>query len=306
VVNWTAPDRTIVANYENYSPIMFNEFNNSSDEKNIIDAKSAAKLYVYANNEKLSVTLGGLIGLNNYMVTNSRVLIDVELFGPEKLTDVGHKDEISILNSIVGGFIGVNNGTITSSYFRDGSVINNANANILNKNSSLLGGFVGQNSGTIQQSYAMGCSVDNEETTNHTSVAGAVKTIRNSLGAFVHVNAGTINDCLVNMVINKAGTEGSAGGFVYQNTSTGKINNCIENNNIFVQNGTTMDYYSPFIVINGDKESDEVVTTNLSNLIYAGNASGASFSDDWIKSGIFTNLSSSVYFLGILGSFCIG
>ena len=292
VVNWTAPDRTIVANYDNYSPIMLNEFGNSgSSNLDKINAKSAAKLYVEANNDKLTVTLGGLVGTNNYMVTNSRVLIDVELYGPEKRTDAGHIDEISILNSTVGGFIGVNTGTITTSFFRDGSVVNNANADVLKGNVSLLGGFVGQNNGTIQQSYAMGCSVGRTGT-NAISSAGAVRTIRNSLGAFVHLNGGTINDCMVNMVIDKSGTEGAAGGFVYQNTNTGRINNCVENNNILVQGGSTMDYYSPFIVINGQKQTDKIVTTNLSNLIYAGNASGASFSDDWINSGILTNLSS--------------
>ena len=301
VVNWITPDRTIVANYETYSPIMFDEFDNSTEEKQYINAKSAAKLYVYANNDKLSVVLGGLVGANNYMVTNSRVLIDVELYGPEKSTEAGHKDEVSVKDSVVGGFAGVNAGTITTSFFRDGSVVNNANANVdpnateEKKNESLLGGFVGRNSGTIQQSYAMGCSVNPEITTNNISVAGAVKTIRNSLGGFVHVNSGTIIDCMVNMVINKSGTDGYAGGFVYQNTATGKISNCVENNNIIVQSGSTLDYYAPFVVINGNgtKKPDKVVTTNLSNLIYAGNASGVSFSDDWIKKGVLKNLTVS-------------
>jgi len=292
VVNWTPADRTIVANYDDYSPIMMGEFGNTVDKK--YDAKSAAKLYVYANNDKLSVTLGGLIGTNNYMVTNSRVLIDVELYGPAKSTDAGHIDEISVLNSTVGGFIGVNAGTITTSFFRDGSVINNANADVLKGNVSLLGGFVGHSTGTIMQSYAMGCSVGREDTTNGISSAGAVRTIRNSLGAFVHLNGGTINDCMVNMVIDKSGTEGEAGGFVYQNTNSGRINNCVENNNILVQGGSTMDYYSPFIVINGQTKTEgKVVTNNLSNLIYAGNAISASFSDDWLKPGILTNLAGS-------------
>lgn len=274
VKNWIVPDRTSVANYDDYSPIM-----NIADIE--INSQSAAKLYVYAKNENLTVTLGGLVGTNTYMVTNSRVLIDVELFGPEQRTESGQIDEISVLSSVVGGLAGINQGTITTSYFRDGSVINNANADKLNGRTSLLGGFVGQNEGIIQQSYAMGRSTEREDSRNHISTAGAVRTIRNSLGGFVHINTGTITDCLVNMVIEKTGTEGSAGGFVYQNTATGKISNCIENNNIILQSSSTLDFYSPFVVINGDKQTDKVVTTNLSNLIYAGNADSISLSDDW-------------------------
>ena len=71
----------------------------------------------------------------------------------------------------------------------------------------------------------------------HLVIAGAVRTIRNSLGGFVHVNSGTITDCLVNMVIEKAGTKGYPGGFVYRNTSSEKISNCIENNNIIILEG---------------------------------------------------------------------
>lgn len=274
VKEWMKPDRTYIANYDNHTSIKENK-------KISVNSQSMAKFYVYAKNKELSVTLGGLVGTNTYMITNSRVLIDVELFGPEQRTESGQIDEISVLSSVVGGLAGVNQGTITTSYFRDGSVTNNANADKLNGLTSLLGGFVGQNDGIIQQSYAMGRSTGRESSLNHISTAGAVRTIRNSLGGFVHINTGIITDCLVNMVIEKTGTEGSAGGFVYQNTSTGKISNCIENNNIILQSSSTLDFYSPFVVINGDKQTDEVVTTNLSNLIYAGNAESISLSDDW-------------------------
>lgn len=277
VANWINPDRTNVARYDGYSPILFNE-------SSTIDSKSSGKILVYTdkNNSQLNVTLGGLVGSNTYMITNSRVLIDVELWGPAHLTDAGSSDEVNVLSSVVGGVVGINAGTITSSYFRDGSVINNANANTLEGYSSLLGGFVGQNSGTIQQSYAMGRSTERETNLNYISTAGAVKTIRNSLGGFAHINSGTITNCLVNMVILKTGTEGAAGGFVYQNMSKGVISNCIENNDIILQSSSTLDYYAPFVVINGDKPTaGKVVTNNLSNLIYAGNAEGISFSDDW-------------------------
>ncbi|MBQ7973745.1 MAG: hypothetical protein IJ295_02215, partial [Clostridia bacterium] len=277
VQHWIYPDRTAVARYEDYSPIR-------SLKDISIDSESAAKFYVYANNDQLSVTLGGLVGTNSYMITNSRVLIDVELYGPAHSTEAGKIDDVNVRSSTVGGFVGINNGTVTSSYYRDGTVTNNANANTIKdtNNVSLLGGFVGYNNGTVQQSYAMGRSTDREKNINHISTAGAVKTIRNSLGGFTHLNNGTITDCLVNMVIYKTGTEGKAGGFVYQNTSKGKISNCIENNNIILQSGGTLDFYAPFVAINNDSDTGKVVdTTNLSNLIYAGNAESNSISGDW-------------------------
>lgn len=284
VADWITPDRTNVARYDGYSPILF-------DNESTIDSKSSGKLLVYTNknNENLKVNMGGLVGSNNHTITNSRVLVDVELWGPASRTDVGQQDECNIQSSAVGGVVGINTGIITTSYFRDGSVINNSMANTKEdvEHYSLLGGFVGQNSGTIQQSYAMGRSTDRDNNLNYISTAGAVKTIRNSLGGFVHVNSGTITDCLVNMVILKTGTEGYAGGFAFQNTSKGTITNCIENNDIILQSSSTLDYYRPFVVVNGDDTSkdkiiaNKVVTTNLSNLIYAGNAEGLSFSDDW-------------------------
>jgi len=281
VKDWISPDRSRVARYEDYSPIIWKEkVETTTGTKTYLESLSPAKLYVSGTNDALTVVLGGLVGSNGYMVTNSRVLIDVELYGPEVKTGAGAIDEVSVSASIVGGVVGLNTGMITSSFFRDASVINNSNANTIDGRVSLLGGFVGQNTGTIQQSYAMGASTNRSGNLNYISTAGAVKTIRNSLGGFVHLNSGTIKDCLVNMVIWKMGTEGAAGGFVYQNESTGVISNCVENNNITLQSSATLDFYAPFVYQNGTTAL-VVNTTNLSNLIYAGNAESISISDDW-------------------------
>ena len=276
VKNWITPDRTVVANYD-YSPIM-DKFNNQNNDQFFeIDHVSAAKFYVYANNKELSVTLGGLVGTNAHVVTNSRVLIDVELYGPKDSVNTINPDEINVLESIVGGVAGVNleNSTITTSYFRDGSVINNSmsakqkeydDQKQYDKFGALLGGFVGQNNGIIQQSYAMGRST-NLDPSNHFSTAGAVRTIRNSLGGFAHINNGTIIDCLVDMVIYKTGTKGAAGGFVCLNEAKGTITNCIENNYIIKQSSGTYDFYSPIVHINKNTSNNA-----LYNLIYAGSA----------------------------------
>ncbi|MBS7401144.1 MAG: hypothetical protein KIG16_01360 [Eubacteriales bacterium] len=262
VKKWITPDRTNVAKYDNYSAMIISG----------TESVSPAKLFVKVNNDQMDVTVGGLVGTNLYMITNSRVLIDIELWGPEQRGDVGGIDEKNVMNSIVGGFVGFNQGVITSSYYRDGNVINNANANNLgeNKGVSLLGGFVGQNDGTVQQSYAMGYSVNRKNNPNFISSAGVVRTVRNSLGGFAHVNTGVINNCLVNMVIWKTGTEGNAGGFVYENAQGGVISNCIENNNI-ITSGNTSDYYKSFVVVNGKATTAGAVNVSgLSNLICVG------------------------------------
>ncbi|MBR4419161.1 MAG: hypothetical protein IKT33_04105, partial [Clostridia bacterium] len=282
VANWIEPDRTNVARYDDYTTI---ELDPNSSKTHL--SKSMAKFYVQVNNNEVDITLGGLVGINAYMVTNSRVLVDVELYGPEVINDTGLVDEINVASSIVGGFAGVNDGTITSSFFRDGSVINNANAANKTKG-SLLGGFVGQNNGNIMQSYAMGCSTNRDEKLNNISAAGIVKTIRNSLGGFVHVNSGHISDCLVNMVIEKTGPDGSAGGFVFRNKAGATITNCVENNNVIVVGtGLTTKYYAPFIQVNGDgevdKNFDKIDKTGLNNLIYAGNVSPTAVWGDTIK-----------------------
>ncbi len=283
---WISPDRTNVAKYENYSAmnLVVKKGTNGASDNKFENSGSTGRLLIKANNDQMDVTVGGLVGANLYMITNSRVLIDVELDGPKKLTTTSGIEEKSVMNSIVGGVVGVNNGTITSTFFRDANVTNNANANNLgdNKGVSMLGGFVGQNTGTIIQSYAMGASVERDPYTNYISEAGYVHTIRNSLGGFAHANSGTIKDCLVNMVIWKTGTEGSAGGFVYQNLTGGVIENCIENNNVILQPGSTWDFYSAFVASNNGAEVGTVDTVGLYNLIFAGNAVRAdNTSDDW-------------------------
>ncbi len=287
-IEFITPDTTNVAHYDNYSTMMRN-------------GSSAARLLVKGTNAELNVVLGGLVGLNSHMVTNSRVLIDIEL------TDLANgaenvDDEISVSSAMVGGFVGnnANGATITASYFRDGNIINNANVDSLKTDAiCYLGGFVGLNQGKIMQSYAMGQSTNREAyAPNFTSGAGGVKTSRNSLGGFVHQNEGTITDCLVNVVIEKGGLDGFAGGFVYRNTTNGKISNCVENNLLVLIDESSAPLYKPFIALNSTMTIDDVkagnntITDNLTNLYYAGNLEKVSASQ-FIKAGVLTQLSNN-------------
>ncbi len=286
-IEFITPDTTSVARYDNYSAMMS-------------DGSAAARVLVKGTNAKLDVTLGGLVGTNARMVTNSRVLIDVELTDLNNGAD-NVDDAISANSAIVGGFVGNNGktGTITASFFRDGNVINNANVSTASDNPiCYLGGFVGYNQGKILQSYAMGQSTnrDNKANINFTSLAGSVKTSRNSLGGFVHQNDGTVTDCLVNMLIDKGGLAGFAGGFVYRNTTNGKITNCVENNVLyFVAEDASGALYRPFIALNANMTVDDAkagtntVLTNLQNLYYAGNLSGTGASQ-FLAPGVLTQL----------------
>ena len=254
----TLLDKTVVANYDNHSALMGN-------------GHSTAKLFVVDTNSKLEVVLGGLVGTNSHMITNSRVLIDVALDGPQTTTVAVE----SAKSAMVGGFLGTNTGTITTSFFRDGNVINDAYVGPANSGVvCYLGGFVGYNqaAGIIMQSYAMGKSTERAKNINFTSMMGSVKTIRNGMGGFVHQNAGTITDCLVNMVIDLLG-EDKAGGFVYQNTRTGTITNAIENNFVMPMSGGTYDFYKVFFVMNNTMTTanSDVSSDNLFNIFYANN-----------------------------------
>ena len=288
-LKWIVPDRTNVACYDYSAMIVPNPITDPST------GYAPARLFVSNTNQEQNVVMGGLVGINNYMITNSRVLADVELDGPQFVDN--ELDRISIGSAIVGGVVGTNsNGaTITSTFFRDGNIINNANVDALKADAiCYLGGFVGYNQGRVTQSYAMGKSSGRQYVLNFTSTAGSVKTNRNSLGGFVHQNSGEIKDCMANLVIQKGGPRGKAGGFVYRNVTGGTITNCIANN--LVRDTYADERNLPFIVMNATMSSEydeRIITTGLSNLIYAGINPGSSrFLDNGTtRVGILKNLS---------------
>lgn len=175
------------------------------------------------------LTFGGLVGSNSGVITNSRVgrrefkdidakkntHVDREFGG---LTFTLGSSTASGFDSIAGGFVGENSGTISSSYFANSSLINYSNSKDLN----ITAGFAGRNtSGTIVYSY-----VKADETTIKPSVPYAtgarIEGKSNGIVAgFVYENAGTINDCYANTELYTHSTY--MAGFVYTNLTSGVI-----------------------------------------------------------------------------------
>ncbi|MBQ3502294.1 MAG: hypothetical protein IJA72_01340, partial [Clostridia bacterium] len=170
-----------------------------------------------------NVVLGGLIGVNNGNITNSRV--GTEYF--ERITQVtqGKNDVITSYVScgkltftakgIVAGLVGRNSSgsIISSSYVANTSILNTlANGNSAKNRTA---GFVAENSGTIAYSYAKGW--ENTILSTKARATGCkVYSDAGSVAGFVYLNSGEIHDCYSNIVCESQ----SAGvaGFVYDTT----------------------------------------------------------------------------------------
>ncbi|MDR0384372.1 MAG: hypothetical protein LBH47_03565, partial [Christensenellaceae bacterium] len=216
------------------------------DESN---AYGAAKFVVLVDqlNSGMTINVGGLIGLNQGNVTNSRVLVSVSL---------GGTGDAKISN--VGGFIGVNqplsnaaltdankkldethqiasSGNITASFFSDGNVENNLafrdSTDKVQATASYVGGFVGSNSGKIRESYVTGKSID---TFGDFALPteGWVYSTKYSIAGFVGKNnvTGDISDCKVSILTALIGESTFSSGFVMVNAGT--ITRSIANNSI--------------------------------------------------------------------------
>lgn len=130
------------------------------------------KTSVQLNGELVKTTIGGLVAKNTATgrITNSRV-------GREEVTVITPKDNngttysediykytapITIMrlegSGDIGGFAGINEGIISSSYFRNGQI----EIVTFGSQYTQVGGFVAQNTGGIYGSYAAGWEEDKE------------------------------------------------------------------------------------------------------------------------------------------------
>ncbi len=108
--------------------------------------------------------------------------------------------------SIVGGFVAYNSGSISYS-FATGDVQTDVAGSVVR---SVIGGFVGVNEGTITYSYSMGNVVQNS----------AINGITAYGGGFVGDNRGTVKYCYVqDGTISRSDTIPVQGGFAGKNTS---------------------------------------------------------------------------------------
>jgi len=199
-------------------------------------SKSQDKTINILVDDNATLTFGGLVATNSGIITNSRVgrgeftvinaqndtkRVEDNLAG---LTFVLGNDTLSGFNSVAGGFVGENSGTISSSYFANSSLINYSSAE--NQNENITAGFVGKNlsKATIVYSYVKA----KEDTITAVEPYATGARIENKsdgiVAGFVYNNAGNINDCYANTELYTDSTY--MAGFVYSNTSSGTISEC--------------------------------------------------------------------------------
>ena len=161
-----------------------------------------------ANNSTLSVTyptsvttsmVAGLVATNSGIVTNSRSLLNLNA------------------NVNLSGFVGSNSGTISSSYFLNGSLQNRTNTT-----TEYTAGFVLQNTGEIYTSYVSGYEQQHGDA-NDVYYSGETNFINsdNNISGFAYHNNGLIENCYSNINLTDAGARSS--GFVFNNSDEGII-----------------------------------------------------------------------------------
>ncbi|MGN0788215.1 MAG: hypothetical protein ACI4L6_04080 [Candidatus Onthoplasma sp.] len=196
----------------------------------------------------ISVTVGGLVGTNRGTITNSRV-------GRSEYTKVlvnsGYETETTInlsglvfvvgnetatglsanrFQSAVGGFVGTNSGTISSSFVINTGIANYSNSTSKNRTA----GFVATNSGVITNSYVKGETkshdsnseyfTDNDSTNSKTHDIRIENKGNGSVAGFAYINSGTISNAFANTEL--CTISANSAGFVFNNQNGATIENC--------------------------------------------------------------------------------
>lgn len=223
---------------------------------------------------------GGLVGVNNGNITNSRV--GTEYF--EQLTESDGLVLSSVVQceslylkskGIVAGFVGENsvNSVISSCYVANTSVENTSNIGDSKRNRTA--GFVATNAGTIAYSYVKGLERNiliSKSTTAKTTPNGVECVIyasgAGSVAGFAYYNSGTIHDCYTNTVCvaNSSGVAGfvydtsSDSSAVYQCYSASKVDYLKDNG----ENGTPTALATelPFVGVGIDKDNAQQLLSN--------------------------------------------
>ena len=189
------------------------------------------------NSSDVNVTLGGFVGRNdnessefNGIITNSRVgrknytKVTATSESPRApfgslsfvLGDTTRAENQNFVG-VTGGFVGENNGIITSSYIANTSLINYSAA----LGEATTAGFAGNNNGTISYSYVKA----DEDTISSVSPYATGATIESrangEVAGFVHNNSGSITNAYANTEL--VTTSSYVSGFVYENMSGAKI-----------------------------------------------------------------------------------
>ena len=235
--------------------------------------------------ETVSINAGALVGLNAGYITNSKV--------GERTSS----NSIKIMaNASLGGFVGVNEGKIASSYAVNMEIINSSKT-------KLTGGFVAVNKENAQiiTSYVEGYQ-DRQKTLNITDslTDGGISAV-NNVGGFVGINNGKIKDSYSNI---KVETNKRSAGFVYDN-SNGYIETCYSASSSGTTNLQAFRYFTGSneenVVLNNKGIKYSYYKSNIDSLgndddIYAEPATGtllASFSKKEKFEGFIADDSSS-------------
>lgn len=145
-----------------------------------------------------SAVIGGFVGRNEGIITNSRS----ELM-------------LSVSKGFIGGFVCENIGTISACYYKNIFVKNMGE----DENTSNSAGFVYSNQGTIKFSFVEGNSKfsNNGVYTLDPAFSGYAIMAPTSVAGFVFINFGDVQDCYANLSIS---SQSYSGGFVYSNQGT--------------------------------------------------------------------------------------
>lgn len=148
------------------------------------------------------VKMAGLVALNKGSVSYSR-------------------SELTLVSNVgnMGGLVSENQGTLSSSYYKNGKIVNNST----NSTTSKVAGVCVTNTvdGRIYYSYVEGSQAKKNEFQFTGSQSGL--TFAGNIAGFVYENKGIISDCYANIPIRPAG--GRNAGFVYSNME-GEISCC--------------------------------------------------------------------------------
>lgn len=198
---------------------------------------SSTKIINLLVNDNAKLTFGGFVGINSGNITNSRVgrstFTRIDAINDRttnnipmgSLTFVLGNENLSGFDVVSAGFVGVNSGKISSSYFANSSLVNYSNS----KDENLTAGFVGSNNagGQIMYSYVKAMEDTISPTVPYATGAKIEGKGNTIVAGFVYENGGKINDCYSNTMLRTNATY--MAGFVYNNstkTSSGTISEC--------------------------------------------------------------------------------
>ncbi|MBQ7307362.1 MAG: hypothetical protein IJW82_02435 [Clostridia bacterium] len=191
------------------------------------------------------VKIAGLVGLNKGWISYSRSELTLQ-------SNVGN----------MAGLVSENQGTLSSSYYKNGKIVNNSTNSTTSKVAGLC--VTNTSSGKIYYSYVEGTPSKKNEFQFTGKDSGL--TFAGNIAGFVYNNMGTVSDCYANIPIRPAG--GRNAGFVY--TTTGTITCCYTLcKYIYQDNNGTNASDTPFVGTNaqGNVNYDSTEAT-LKNVYY--------------------------------------